>query len=445
MAQTFGTRFKNAWTAFRKDTLEDVPYMQLGAPSARDMSSRPIRGRLSGVNKDTVIVPIFNQIGIDVSSINIRHVRTDGNGRFLEEVNSELNNCLSLEPNIDQTRSAFFRDAVMSLCELGAIAIVPVESKGNPFVTGGFDPTSLRIGEIVQWYPRHVKVSLYNDQTGRHEERIFPKTMTAIVENPRYAVMNEPNSTLQRLVNKLRLLDVVDEQSSSGKLDIFVQLPYAIKSDMQEDRASKRKKNLEDQLRDSKYGIGYLDATEKITQLNRPAENNLMAQVEYLTNMLYGQLGLTPEIIDGTADEAAMINYHNRTIEPFLSAITESMTRTFLTRTARTQGQRIHFYRDPFKLVPTSVIAEIADKFTRNEIATSNEIRSVIGWRPSDDPKANELRNSNLSAPKGEFESRNNSMDVENGEDGQNGSDSGLSVLIDTLEELVRDLDGSED
>lgn len=399
---TFRSRFKKAWNAFGKTDDEQLDFTSLGVSSSRDTSHRQYRSRSYGVNKNTVIVPIFNQIGIDVSSVDIRHVRIDENDRFIGEINSELNNCLSLEPNIDQTRSAFFRDAVMSLCELGAIAIVPVESKGNPFMGETFDPVSLRIGEIREWYPRHVRVNIYNDQTGLYEERILPKRMVAIVENPRYAVMNEPNSTLQRLLNKLQLLDVVDDQTSSGKLDLMIQLPYVIKSESRQLQAERRRKDIEEQLTGSKYGIAYIDGTERITQLNRPAENNLLAQVEYLTNMLYGQLGLTPEIIDGTADESAMINYHNRTIEPFLTAITESMSRTFLSRTARTQGQRIHYYRDPFKLVPTSIIAEIADKFTRNEIATSNEIRSVIGWKPADDPKANELRNSNLSAPKEE-------------------------------------------
>lgn len=402
MADKFGTRFKNAWNAFKTPENELYTYQDTGPSSSINMSARQQRSRGYGVNKDTIIIPIFNQIAIDVASVDIRHIRIDQNKKFISEIDSELNNCLTLEPNLDQTSSAFYRDIIMSLCDYGAVAIVPVESKGNPFTGESFDPISLRLGEIVEWFPRHVRVKLYNDQTGQHEERTFPKRMVAIIENPRYAVMNEPNSTLQRLLQKLRLLDVVDDQSSAGKLDLIIQLPYTIKTEARQAQADKRRKAIEEQLTGSKYGIAYTDGTERVTQLNRPAENNLLAQVEYLTNMLYSQLGLTPEIIDGTADESAMINYHNRTIEPFLSAITEAMTRTFLSRTARTQGQKIEFFRDPFKLVPTSTIAEIADKFTRNEIATSNEIRSVIGWRPSDDPKADELRNSNLSAPKEE-------------------------------------------
>lgn len=405
MADKFGSRFKNAWNAFKTPRDEEFAYQDTGVSSSINLATSSHRSRGYGVNKDTVIIPIFNQIAIDVASIDIRHIRVDKNKKFISEVDSELNNCLTLEPNLDQTSSAFYRDIIMSLCDHGAIAIVPVESKGNPFNGESFDPVSLRLGEIVEWFPKYVRVRLYNDQTGMHEERTFPKRMVAIVENPRYAVMNEPNSTLQRLLNKLRLLDVVDDQSSAGKLDLIIQLPYVIKTEQKQAQADARRKAIEEQLTGSKYGIAYTDGTERITQLNRPAENNLFAQVEYLTKMLYSQLGLTPEIIDGTADESAMINYHNRTIAPFLTAITESMTRTFLSRTARTQGQKIEYFRDPFKLVPTSTIAEIADKFTRNEIATSNEIRSVIGWRPSEDPKADELRNSNLSAPKEESSS----------------------------------------
>lgn len=405
MADKFGSRFKNAWNAFKTPTDEEFAYQDTGVSSSINLATSSHRSRGYGVNKDTVIIPIFNQIAIDVASIDIRHIRVDKNKKFISEVDSELNNCLTLEPNLDQTSSAFYRDIIMSLCDHGAIAIVPVESKGNPFNGESFDPVSLRLGEIVEWFPKYVRVRLYNDQTGMHEERTFPKRMVAIIENPRYAVMNEPNSTLQRLLNKLRLLDVVDDQSSAGKLDLIIQLPYVIKTEQKQAQADARRKAIEEQLTGSKYGIAYTDGTERITQLNRPAENNLFAQVEYLTKMLYSQLGLTPEIIDGTADESAMINYHNRTIAPFLTAITESMTRTFLSRTARTQGQKIEYFRDPFKLVPTSTIAEIADKFTRNEIATSNEIRSVIGWRPSEDPKADELRNSNLSAPKEESSS----------------------------------------
>lgn len=398
MADNMLSRFKNAWSAF--STREEDVFLPMVGSSSQGIGARPYRARRHGISKDSVIVPIYNRIGIDVSSIDIRHVRLDADNRYLEDIKSELNNCLSLEPNIDQTSSAFFRDVAMTLCEVGAIAIVPVESKGNPVLGDNYDPTSLRIGEITQWYPRHVRVNLYNDHTGMYEEKLLPKRMVAVVENPLYAVMNEPNSTLQRLLSKLTLLDVVDEQSSAGKLDIIIQLPYVIKSEARKQQAETRRKDMEEQLTGSKYGVAYADGSERITQLNRPAENNLLAQVEYLTNMLYGQLGLTKDIVDGTADEAAMINYHARTIEPFLTAITQAMTRTFLSRTSRTQGHRIQHYRDPFKLVPVSQFAEIADKFTRNEIASSNDIRTAIGWKPSNDPKAEELRNSNLSAPK---------------------------------------------
>lgn len=407
MANTIMSRFKNAWNAFNFQNKElDDPFNMGGQGmyiSGGGSSLSPHRRVMSsGVNKDAIIVPIYNRIGIDVSAVDVRHVKVDDNGRYLSDVKSHLSDCLTLEPNIDQASVAFFRDVAMTLCDVGAVAIVPVESKGNPINGDDYDPTSLRAGEITQWFPRHVRVNLYNDYTGLHEEVMLPKRMVAIVENPLYAVMNAQNSTLQRLINKLRLLDVIDEQSGAGKLDIIIQLPYVIKSEARRQQAEQRRKDIEDQLSGSTYGIAYTDGTERITQLNRPAENNLLSQVEYLQNMLYNQLGITQEIIDGTADEAAMINYYNRTIEPFLTAITQAMNRTFISRTARSQGQRIVYYRDPFKLVPVSKIAEIADKFTRNEIASANEIRSVIGWKPSDDPKADELRNSNLSAPKEE-------------------------------------------
>lgn len=402
MAETFRSRFKNAWNAF---TSRDSYDEELTAPligSGWGNSYRPHRRIGYTTNKNSIIDPIYNRIGIDVSSVTVRHVRVDENGRFSEELNTYLNECLTLEANIDQASIAFFRDAVMTLCESGAIAIVPVESKGNPFLGDNFDPISLRVGYITQWYAKHVRVRLYNDQTALYEERLLPKRMTAIVENPLYSVMNEPNSILQRLLDKLRLLDVMDEQNSSGKLDLIIQLPYVLKSAARKEQAENRRKDIEDQLVGSKYGIAYTDGTERITQLNRPAENNLMVQVEYLTNMLYSQLGITQEIVNGTADEAAMINYFNRTVEPFLSAITQAMTRTFVSRTARAQGQRVMYYRDPFKLVPVSTVAEIADKFTRNEIMSANEIRSAIGMLPSSDPKADELRNSNLSRAKEE-------------------------------------------
>lgn len=392
-------RFKNAVSVFRQK--EDPLYIPNFAGTS-SMYSHSRGGRYSrfGASKDSIVTPIYNRIAIDVSAIDIRHVRVDDEERFINEMPTNLNECLALSSNVDQTSESFFRDVIMTLCESGAAVIVPVETIGDPLVSDSWDVTSLRVGQVVDWHPQHVRVSLYNDQTGMPEEVILPKRMVGIVENPMFAVMNEPNSTLQRLLDKLRLLDVIDEQSGSGKLDLVIQFPHAVKNERRREEANARRKDMEDQLADSKYGVMWADSTERITQLNRPAENNLMGQVEYLTNMLYGQLGLTKEIVDGTADEATMINYFSRTIEPFLKAITQALTRTYLSRTARTQGQRIQYFRDPFKLVPVSQIAEISDKFTRNEIATSNEIRSSIGWKPSTDPKADELRNSNLSAPK---------------------------------------------
>lgn len=409
MATPLVERVRNGWNAFKDKADNGMQYLGMGTSTG----SRPTRIRRGSVSPDSIVVPIYNRIGIDVSAIDIKHVRVDDNGRYVEDLRSSLQECLTLEANIDQASVAFFRDAVMTLCEVGVIAIVPVESRGNPLVGDMFDPTSLRVGRVLQFYPRHVQVEVYNDRSGMFEELYLPKRAVAIVENPLYAVMNEPNSALQRLIHKLQLLDVVDDQTSSGKLDIIIQLPYVIKSEARKEQAMKRRGELEEQLKDSKFGIGYTDGAEKITQLNRPAENNLLKQVEYLTQMLYNQLGLTQEIIDGTADEAAMINYHGRTIEPFLKAITQAMTRTFISKTARTQGQRIAYYRDPFKLVPVSMIAEISDKFTRNEIASANDIRTAIGWIPSDDPKAEELRNSNLSRPKGEEEANVEVIDAE--------------------------------
>jgi hypothetical protein len=335
-----------------------------------------------------------------VSAIDIRHVRLDKNGRFLEEINSGLNNCLTLSANMDQTGRAFKQDIVMSMLDEGCVAIVPTDTTTDPKVTDSYDVETMRVGKIIQWRPRHVQVRLYNEQTGNKEEIWLPKKMVAIVENPLYAVMNEPNSTMQRLVHKLGLLDITDEQTASGKLDLIIQLPYVIKTDARRQQAENRRKDIEMQLAGSKYGIAYTDGTEKITQLNRSLDNNLMKQVEYLTNQLYSQLGITQTILDGTADEKTMLNYYSRTIEPIVSAIADEMKRKFLTKTARTQNQSIEFFRDPFKLVPVNDIAEIADKFTRNEIMTSNEIRQIVGMKPSDDPKADELRNSNIAETK---------------------------------------------
>jgi len=344
-----------------------------------------------------MITSIYNRIGIDVAAVGIQHVRTDENGKYLDVIDSGLNNCLTVEANIDQSGRAFMQDVVMSLCDEGSIAIVPVDTTFNPAVTGSYDILTMRVAKILQWYPEHVQLDLYNQTTGRYQLITLPKTMVAIVENPLYSVMNEPNSTLRRLIEKINLLDVIDKQSGSGKLDLLIQLPYVLKTEKRIQQAENRRDMIESQLKDSQYGIAYVDATEKITQLNRPAENNLMAQIEYLTSMLWSQLGLTKEVFDGTADETAMINYWSRTIEPFLAAITDAMSRTFLTKTARTQGQRIIAVRDPFRLVPASLLAEMADKFTRNEIVSSNEFRQVLGMKPSKDPRADELRNKNLN------------------------------------------------
>lgn len=413
-----GERLKHAWNAFSDGTRDTSPIggASFGAPSYS--VGRPDRVRFHFSNEKTIISSIYTRLGIDVSGVDIRHVRLDDNGRYTGDVNSGLNNCLTLEANIDQAARAFRQDIAMTLFDKGVAVLVPVDTTLNPAVSGGYDIVTMRVGDVVQWYPRHVKVSVYNDRTGRREDVIVDKRTVAIIENPLYAVMNETNSTLQRLIRKLNLLDAVDEQSSSGKLDLIIQLPYTIKSDLRREQAEQRRKDIEFQLKGSQYGIAYTDGTEKITQLNRPAENNLWKQIVDLTELLYSQLGLTPEIMNGTADEAAMLNYQNRTVNPILDAITEAMKRTFLTKTARTQGQSIEYYQDPFKLVPINSIAEIADKFTRNEIMSSNEIRSVIGFKPSSDPKADQLRNSNMPAPS---ESATSQPSNEEG-DSQNGS-----------------------
>lgn len=392
---TFSERLSHAWNAFtnRDPTSGFKREYSSGMPS----STRQDRRRLTPGNEQSIINSVYNRIAIDVASIKIVHARLDQNGRFLSEVNSKLNEALQVEANIDQTGRAFVQDIVMSMLDEGVVAVVPVDTTINPDTSGSYDIETMRVGKIRTWYPRAVKVRLYNDQTGHYQDVIAQKRNVAIIENPLYSVMNEYNSTLQRLKRKLNLLDVIDEQSGSGKLDIIVQLPYAVKSESQKIQAENRRKNIEMQLTGSKYGIAYVDATEKITQLNRPVDNNLMSQIDYLTSMLYGQLGMTKEVIEGTADEATMLNYHNRTIEPILSAITEEMRRKFLTKTARTQSQSIVFFRDPFKLVPINNIADIADKFTRNEILSSNEVRGIIGYKPSTDPSADELRNKNLN------------------------------------------------
>lgn len=357
---------------------------------------RPDRPRLSRGNERTIITSIINRIAIDVAALEFKHVRLDENGRFKEEIDSDLNQCLTVSANIDQTARAFRQDIVVSMLNEGVVAVVPVDTTSNP-ENSSYDILSMRTGKVLTWYPNSVQVDVYDERVGQHKQIFMPKAATAIIENPLFAVMNEPNSTLQRLVRKLSLLDFIDEHNSSGKLDLIIQLPYVIKSEARKVQADNRRKEIERQLAGSKYGIAYTDGTEKITQLNRAVDNNLMSQIEYLTRMLYSQLGMTDAIMDGTADEATMLNYYNRTIEPIASAIVDEMYRKFLTKTARTQKQSIEFFRDPFKLVPINNIAEIADKFTRNEIMTSNEIRQIVGMKPSDDPGADELRNKNLN------------------------------------------------
>lgn len=387
----FTDRLKHSWNAFFS---RDPTYFY--RDTGPSYSYRPDRPRFTRGNERSIVTSIYNRIALDVAAVSIQHVRLDESGRFLEPINSGLNNCLTLEANIDQTSRAFIQDVVISMFDEGCVAIVPVDTDSDP-EKGSFDIDTMRTGKIVEWYPRHVKVRVYNDRTGQKEDVILSKESVAIIENPLFAVINEPNSTMQRLIRKLNLLDYIDEQSGSGKLDLIIQLPYIVKTDARRKQAEQRRKDIEDQLSGSKYGIAYTDGTERITQLNRSVENNLMKQIEYLTNMLNSQLGITTTIMDGTADEKTMLNYNNRTIEPIVSAIVDAMKRTFLTKTARSQRQSILFFRDPFKLVPVNDLAEIADKFTRNEIMTSNEIRQIVGMRPSDDPKADELRNSNIN------------------------------------------------
>lgn len=392
-------RLAHAWNAFTENEKQDEsPILPFGG--AVGYSSRPPdRPRTRVTNERSIITSIYNRLSIDVASVDIRHVRIDEEGRYVEDITSGLNNCLTLEANLDQAGRKLRQDIAETLFDKGVAVVVPVDTTLNPSNTGGYDIQTLRVGHIVQWYPRHVKVSLYNEAVGERQEITLEKKYVAIIENPLYSVMNEPNSTLQRLIRKLNLLDAVDEQSSSGKLDMIIQLPYVIKSEARRQQAEQRRSDIETQLKGSQYGIAYTDGTERITQLNRPAENNLLAQVTYLTQMLYGQLGITEEVMNGTADEKAMLNYINRTVEPVLGAITEEMKRKFLTKTARTQGQSIEYFRDPFKLVPMANLAEMADKFTRNEIFTSNEFRQIVGWKPSKDPKADQLRNSNVPQP----------------------------------------------
>ena len=386
-----GSRLKHAWTAFMNR--DPTGYVDIG-PS---YSYRPGRIRLTRGNERSMITSVYNKIAIDVAAISIKHCKLDKNKRFVSEIESSLNNCLNLEANVDQTGRAFMQDVVMSMLDEGCVAIVPVDTTFDPRVTGSYDILSMRTAKIVNWYPEHVTVNLLNMKTGVKQDITLPKKMVAIVENPFYSIMNEPSSTMQRVVRKLNILDAIDEQSGSGKLDLLVQLPYMIKSDARKKQAEDRRKAIEEQLADSKFGIAYIDGTEHVTQLNRPVENNLMKQIEYLINLFFSQLGITQSILDGTADEQTMLNYYSRVIDPIISAIVDEMKRKFLTKTARTQMQSICYFRDVFKLVPINNIAEIADKFTRNEILTSNEIRQIVGFKPSDDPKADQLLNSNLN------------------------------------------------
>lgn len=397
MKLTLGSRLMNAWNVFKnnRDPTEDYTFRYNGSGS----SYRPDRPRLTRGNAKSISASVFNRIALDVASIDIKHCRLDEDERFVEIIKSDLNECLTLSANLDQTNRAFIQDAVLTMFDKGVIAIVPVDTSMDPNSTNSYDILSMRVGEILEWYPANVKVRLYNEQTGKKEDLILAKEDVAIIENPFYTVVNDTNSTLQRLKRKLSLLDVTDEKTASSKLDLIIQLPYIIKSDARKRQAEERRKQIEDQLAGSTYGIAYTDGTEKITQLNRSVENNLMSSVEYLTNQFFAQMNITQSILDGTADEKTMLNYNNRTIEPIISAIVNELKRKFLTKTARTRGQSICFFRDPFRLVPVNDIAEIADKFTRNEVMTSNEIRQIVGMKPSNDPKADQLINSNISQP----------------------------------------------
>ena len=399
MAKTFLSRLKHAWNAFFNNKDPTPKYQDIGA----SYYYRPDRQRFTGGNERTIVTSVYNRIALDAAAVEIKHVRLDENGRYLETIDSGINRCLNEEANIDQTGRAFIQDVVMSMLDEGCVAIVPVDTTFNPNITNSYDVQSMRVGKILQWYPNHIQVRVYNEKTGNKEDIIVPKNIVGIIENPLYAVINEPNSTMQRLIRKLSLLDAVDEQSGSGKLDLIIQLPYTIKTEARRQQAEARRKEIEVQLTNSKYGIAYTDGTERITQLNRPIENNLMKQIEYLTSMLYSQLGITQSILDGTADEKTMLNYYSRSIEPIISAIVDELKRKFLTRTARSQLQSFLFFRDPFKLVPITEIATIADTFTRNEILSSNEVRQLIGIKPSSDPKADQLRNSNLNQTEDDY------------------------------------------
>lgn len=416
MSLNLRTRLAHAWNAF---TSRDPTKYIITGPG---YSLRPDRPRLSRGNEKSIATSIFNRIALDVSSVNIKHCRLDKNGRYVEDIDSGLNNCLNLEANKDQTGRAFIQDVVLSMLDEGCVALVPVETTIDPKSSNSYQIDSMRTGKITEWYPDMVRVRLYNDRTGEKEEILLPKNQVAIIENPLYAVVNEYNSTMQRLIRKLSLLDVTDEQTASGKLDLIIQLPYVIKTEARRAQVERRRKDIIDQLAGSQYGIAYTDGTEKITQLNRSLENNLLKQVEYLTNMVYSQLGITQSVLDGTADEKTMLNYMNRTVEPIISAIVDELKRKFLTKTARSQLQSIVYFRDPFRLVPVNDIAEIADKFTRNEIMTSNEIRQIVGMQPSKDPKADKLVNSNISQAKQDMSQTSSATEAyEEGGYSQNG------------------------
>lgn len=413
MELSISSRLKHAWNAFQMNRNPTYTNNYYGSSS----STRPDRMRFSRGNERSMVTSIYNRIALDVSQLSFEHVQLDKDGRYSETKTTGLNTCLTLEANLDQTSRAFFQDAALSMFDEGSIALVPIDTNLDPNITGGYDIESIRVGQILTWYPKHIKVRLYNEQTGIKEDRIIPKSIAAIIENPFYTVMNQSNSTMQRLIRKLSLLDAIDEQSASGKLDLIIQLPYTVKSNLRKQQAEERRKAVEDQLYDSKYGIAYIDSTERVIQLNRPVENNLMSQIEYLQNLLYSQLGITQSILDGSADDKTMLNYYNRIVEPIAAAFVDEMRRKFLTKTARTQGQSIMFFRDPFKLVPVNELAEISDKLTRNEIASSNEMRQTIGWKPSKDPKADELRNKNLNQPESELQKDQTSQNLKGIED----------------------------
>jgi len=402
---SLGERLKKGWNAFRNNK---DPTFEMAQWNVYSSTMRPDRLRLTGGNEKSIITAIYNRIALDVASISIKHVRVDDNGRYKEEIKSPLDNVLTLDANTDQTGRALIQDVVMSMFDEGVVAIVPVDVIGDPILSDSYEIHTIRTAKILEWYPEHIRISMYDERKGKREEIIVPKRICAIVENPFYAVMNDRNSVLKRLVRKLNLLDAVDEQSASGKMDLIIQLPYAAKTPLKKQQAEDRRKDIENQLIDSKYGIAYIDGTEHVVQLNRAVENNMMSSIEYLTSMLYSQLTLTPEVMNGSAKEEVMLNYTNRTVEPICAAIVDEMNRKFLTKTARSQGQRIQYFREPFRLVPINGIADIADKFTRNEILSPNEIRGIVGFKPSEDPEADKLRNRNINqAKQGTVENQN--------------------------------------